>query len=131
MLYYRGQKIVFKREIPDAEPFKLTGLGKVSLDSWTHLVVTWHQLKGTLSMYMDGNIIGHTTFPPKEMLSVYDPSGRRYTIGLARRYHGSQQFNGLVMDLYVFGTALSPKEINRLRGSWSTYIIIGHRWHFT
>ena len=125
LLYRRGQKIVFRRDIPDgAEPFKLTGLSKVSLNSWTHLVVTWHHVKGTSSMYMDGNIIGHTTFSPKEMLSVYDPSGWRYAIGHDRRY--GHQFNALVMDLYVFGTALSAKEINKLRGSWLTYIIIGH-----
>ena len=116
LLYQRGQKIVFQRDIPNARPFKLTGLSKVSLNSWTHLVVTLHHVKGTLAMYMDGNIIGHTTFSPKEMLSVYDPSRRRYMIGLDWRYR-SRQFNGLVMDLYVFGTALSPKEINRLRGS--------------
>lgn len=125
MLYQRGQKIVFERGILNAETFKLTGLSEVSSNSWTHLVVTWHHVKGTLSMYMDGNIISHTTFPPRKMLSVDDPSGRRYIIGHDRRYV-RRQFNGLVMDLYVFGTALSPKEINRLRGSWLTYIIIGH-----
>ena len=81
-------------------------------------------------MYMDGNIISYRTFPPEKMLSVYDPSGRRYRIGYGARY-SSRQFNGLVMDLYVFGTALSAKEINRLRGSWLTYIIIAQILHFT
>ena len=61
-------------------------------------------------MYVDGKTIGHTTYPPNEEFP-FEPSGEPYRIGYV--LHGS----AAAMDFYVFGTALSPKEINRLRGS--------------
>ena len=85
------------------------------------MVVTWHHVTGALSMYADGKTIGHTTHPPsKEVL--LEPSGEPYKIG----YYSS----GSVMDFYVFGTALSPKEINKLRGSLLSFVSIGQRIQF-
>ena len=64
-------------------------------------------MKGVFSMYADGKTIGQTTCPPNEEV-LSEPSGEPYLIGY--------NINGTVMDFYVFGTALSQKEIHRLRG---------------
>lgn len=116
-----GQRIVFKSTIPGATQFYIASFNDVSLSSWTHLVVTWHHVTGALSMYADGKTIGHTTYPPNEEV-ILEPSGEPYKIG----YLSSVS----AMDLYVFGTVLSPNEINRLRGSLLSFINIGQRLHF-
>ena len=72
-------------------------------------------------MYADGKTISHKTYPPNEEV-VLEPSGEPYRIG----YDSS----GSAMDFYVFGTALSPREINRLRGSLFSFISIGQRIQF-
>ena len=116
------QRIMFdRRTIPSATPFYLASFNDVSLSSWTHLVVTWHHVTGALSMYADGKTIGHTTYPPNEEV-ILEPSGEPYKIGSFS--------SGSAMDLYVFGTALSPNEINRLRGSLLSFISIGQKLYF-
>ena len=114
------QKIFFER-LTNHLPLQLVSLNDVSLSSWTHLVVTWHHVTGALSIYVDGKTIGHTTHPTNDEV-LLEPSGEPYQIG--------DSSSGSVMDVYVFGTALSPKEINRLRGSLFSFISIGQRIQF-
>lgn len=102
--------------------FYFFSVDHVSLRTWTHLVVTWHHVTGALSMYADGKTIAHKTYPPNGEV-ILEPSGEPYKIG-------DRFSSGSVMDLYVFGTALSPNEINRLRGSLLSFINIGQRLHF-
>lgn len=91
---------------------------KVSLDSWTHLTVTLDHVKGISLIYADGVEVGH-----KEGVTEIkiNPSNTRYKIGSSGKNH----FNGSVMDLYVFGAVLSPKEINKLRG-WCVIRLYQH-----
>ena len=87
---------------------------KVSLNTWTHVVVTWNHATGSVVIYIDGEKVGTKTIPPKET-SFHPPTGKSYQIG-NDGHPSDHQFYGSVMDLYVFGTALSPDEIIRLRG---------------
>ena len=88
---------------------------KVSLNIWTHVAVTWDHATGNSAIYVDGKNVGHGAYPPGEV-SFYQPTGKPYKIG-NDGHRDDHQFYGSVMDLYVFGTALSLDQINKLRGS--------------
>ena len=82
---------------------------KVSLDTWTHLTLTLDHVKGVSLIYADGVEVGHQ----EGVSGIHaNPSNTRYKIGSG----GNYQFNGSVMDLYVFGAVVSPNEVNKLRG---------------
>ena len=87
---------------------------KVSLNAWTHVVITWDHEKGSVVIYLDGKKVGSETISPMET-SFNPPTGKLYQIG-NDGHPDDHQFYGSVMDLYVFGTALSTGEISRLRG---------------
>ena len=95
------------------EWFSVFSSEKVSLNTWTHVVITWDQDKGSVLIFIDGKTLGKQTISPRET-SFYLPTGKPYQIG--NDGHPDHQFYGSVMDLYVFGTALSQDEISRLRG---------------
>ena len=78
------------------------------------MVITWDHDKGSVLIYIDGENVGDQTISPKET-SFYLPTGKPYQIG-NDGHPSDHQFYGSVMDLYVFGTALSQDEISRLRG---------------
>ncbi|XP_078379589.1 uncharacterized protein LOC144662599 isoform X2 [Oculina patagonica] len=85
----------------------------ITMDNWTHVAVTWDQVTGSVLIYADGKIKGKgshflgNTFSP--------PTGLQYLIGEVGNRE-THHFYGSVMDLYVFGTALSLEQINKLRG---------------
>ena len=113
LLGTRNQSIIFsrhKRNDENEEWLSLEG-SEIPLNSWTHVVVTWQHLTGQVTIYADGNKIAYRTYSPDG--TFYSPSGFPYRIGIDWDDH---QFQGSVMDLYVFGTSLSLDEINRLRG---------------
>ena len=66
---------------------------------------------GKVFIYADGVEIAYRTF--SSSAKFYKSSGHLYMVGNAQK---TRQFQGSVMDLFVFGTALSLDEINRLRG---------------
>ena len=78
------------------------------------MAVTWNHVNGSSLLYIDGKREGYRTYQPGETV-FYKPSGRPYKIGNDDHWD-DHQFYGSVMDLYVFGTALSVNEINKLRG---------------
>ena len=79
-----------------------------------HVAVTCNHVKGTLFLYADGKRVNRRTYFP-EKGAFYGPTGKPYMIGNDGHWE-NHQFYGSVMDLYVFGTALSLDEINKLRG---------------
>ena len=86
---------------------------KLSFNTWTHLAVTWNHVTGNVYLYANGTIVGSRSFTPGT--KFYTLTGNHYKI--ANDGHWSdQQFYGSVMDLYVFGTALSRDEITKVRG---------------
>ena len=110
-----ARKVAFQRHSknPDDEWFgSLTS--NVSFNTWMHVAVTCNHVKGTLFLYVDGKRVKRRTYFP-EKAPFYGPSGRPYMIGNDGHWN-DHQFYGSVMDLYVFGTALSLDEINKLRG---------------
>ena len=98
----------------DGDEWFSFGGSVLALSTWTHVAVTCNHKKRTLIMYADGYRIGYKEYSPGKKL-FYQPTGKPYRIG--NDGHGdNHQFYGLVMDLYVFGTALSLDEIDKLRG---------------
>ena len=95
----------------------------VTLDTWTHVAVTWNHVKGSSLLYIDGKREGYRTYQPRGTF-FYKPSGRLYKIGNDDHWN-DHQFYGSVMDLYVFGTALSVNGINKLRG-WCVILLYDH-----
>lgn len=85
----------------------------LSLSTWTHVAVTWNHLSRTVLIYVDGKQESHNEYSPGK--PFYEPTGMPYQIGNDGHWK-DHQFYGSVMDLFVFGTALSPSEINKLRG---------------
>ena len=77
------------------------------------VAVTWQHVAGKALIYANGKKMGYGTYSPGE--TFYAPTGKLYMIG-NDNHMTSHQFHGAVMDLYVFGTALSLDEINELRG---------------
>ena len=86
---------------------------KVSLNIWTHVAVTWDHATGNSTIYVNGKNEAYSTYPPG--VFFYPPTGKPYKIG-NDGHLDDHQFYGSVMDLYVFGTALSLDQINKLRG---------------
>ncbi|KAJ7385283.1 hypothetical protein OS493_016354 [Desmophyllum pertusum] len=87
---------------------------KVTLDTWTHVVVTWEHVTGSVLIYADGKEIGKRLYPSRN--KFFETTGNLYQIGNVGSGEGNNQFYGSVMDFYVFGTALSLDQINKLRG---------------
>ena len=87
------------------------------------MAVTWNHKKGSSLLYIDGKREGYRTYQPRGTF-FYKPSGRPYKIGNDDHWN-DHQFYGSVTDLYVFGTALSVKEINKLRG-WCAIRLYKH-----
>ena len=82
------------------------------------MAVTWDHATGNSTIYVNGKNVGYRTYPPREV-SFYPPTEKPYKIG-NDGHRDDHQFHGSVMDLYVFGTALSLDQINKLRGSCLT-----------
>ena len=72
-----------------------------------------------MSIYADGKLNKERFYPGSSPFA--QPTGWRYQIGKDGHWNG-HQFHGSVMDLYVFGTALSLDQINKLRGK-SIFVI--------
>ena len=76
------------------------------------MVVIWDHENRAVSILADGKTVGYRSFTSGG--TFYQPTGRRYQIGDDGN-RNDHQFYGSVMDLYVFGSALSLEEINKLR----------------
>ncbi|XP_078379553.1 uncharacterized protein LOC144662584 [Oculina patagonica] len=85
----------------------------IAMDNWTHVAVTWDHVTGTVLIYADGKIKGKRSHFPGDAFP--QPTGWQYQIGEDGHWD-KHHFYGSVMDLYVFGTALSLEQINKLRG---------------
>ena len=86
---------------------------KLSFNTWTHIAVTWNHVTGNVYLYASGIIVGSRSFTPGT--KFYTLTGNPYKIA-NDGHRNDHQFYGSVMDLYVFGTALSRDEIAKVRG---------------
>jgi len=115
LLSTKNQKILFQRYQYENDEWKLWSIesSKVTLDSWTHVAVTWDYVNGFVLIYVDGKVNTAGLYPRGS--TFIQPTGWRYQIGKDGHRNGNQ-FHGSMMDLYVFGTALLPDQIYKLRG---------------
>ena len=115
LLSTKNQKIVFQRYQYENDGWQLWSIesANVTLDTWTHVAVTWNHVTGFVLIYADGKVKKARLYPRSS--TFVQPTGWRYQIGKDGHWNG-HQFHGSVMDLYVFGTALSLDQINKLRG---------------
>ena len=112
LLSTKDQKIIFHRHSHDEnEEWWSLASSEIPLNKWIHLVVTWNKEACKVFIYADGVEIAYRTF--SSSAKFYSSSGHLYVVGNDQQDH---QFQGSVMDLFVFGTALSLAEINKLRG---------------
>ena len=116
-LSLRSRKVGFGRKSTDDSYlwYYLESGVQVSSNIWTHVAVTWDHATGYSTIYVNGENVRYRTYPPREVY-FYPPTGKPYKIGKDDHWE-DHQFHGSVMDLYVFGTALSLDQINKLRGS--------------
>ena len=112
-LFTKNRMINFQRHAFGYQQWWNLGI-KLSLSNWTHVAVTWDHVTGTVLIYADGKEVARKQYTPSDY-SFYTPTGKPYRIGNDGHWN-NHQFHGSVMDLYVFGTALSLNEINKLRG---------------
>ena len=112
----RDQRVIFVRHssIDEYRWYSVHSSVKISLNIWTHVVVTWDHSTGNSTIYVDGKNVGYRMYPPGKTF-FYSPTGKPYKIGNDGHWR-DHQYYGSVMDLYVFGTALSLDEINKLKG---------------
>ncbi|XP_068751010.1 uncharacterized protein [Montipora capricornis] len=108
-----NQKIIFQRHQNGGEVWWSLESTKVSLDTWTHVAVTWDHVRHAVFIYANGQEVGKRSYTPGA--SFFQPTGKLYQIG-KDGHTDDHQFHGSVMDLYVFGTALKLDQINKLRG---------------
>ena len=111
LLSTANHKIIFFRPSVSERWWRLESDNvSLQLSNWTHVVVTWQHLTGKAGkvfIYADGKVIGYRSYSSGEQFK--EASGALYKIGRGRLQRS-------VMDLYVFGTALSLDEIIKLRG---------------
>lgn len=113
LLSVKDQKIIFHRHQNGGEVWWSLESTKASLDTWTHVAVTWDHTRDAVFIYANGQEAGHRSYIPGA--SFFQPTGKLYQIG-NDGHTDDHQFHGSVMDLYVFGTALTLDQINKLRG---------------
>ena len=113
LLSIENQKIIFHRPQDGKDKWFSLGSTNFTSDTWTHVAVTWDHVIGAVYIYADGKEIGYR--PYDVGVTFHQPTGRLYQIG-DDGHTQNHQFHGSVMDLYVFGTALSLDQINKLRG---------------
>ena len=113
LLSVKNQKIIFHRHANEGEVWWSLESTKVSLDTWTHVAVTLDHVRGVVFIYANGQEIGNGSYNPGA--SFFQPTGKLYQIG-NDGHTDDHQFHGSVMDLYVFGTALTLEQVNKLRG---------------
>ena len=113
LLSIENQKIKFDRHQrgPD-EWFYLKSTVAIS-NTWTHVAVTVDDVRKAVYIYVDGKEVGYRSYKPEA--KSYGPTGKLYQIGDDGHWN-DHQFHGSIMDLYVFGMALTLDQINRLRG---------------
>ena len=113
LLGIENQKITLNRHQDGKEEWFYLESSSVISDTWTHVAVTWDHVIGAVYIYADGKQIGYRSFEPE--VTFYGPTGMLYEIGDDGHWR-DHQFHGLIMDLYVFGAALTPDQISKLRG---------------
>ena len=120
-LFTKNQMVNFQRHSYGNAEWWTLGSNELSLSNWTHIAVTWDHVTGTVLIYADGKEVARRQYTPSDY-SFYIPTGKPYKVGNDGHWD-NHQFHGSVMDLYVFGTALSLDEINKLRGKRFTTIL--------
>ena len=113
MLITFGDRLRFQRHSYGSEEWWSVESTKLLFNSWTHIAVTWNHVTGYVNLYANGIIVGTRWFNPGT--KFYTPTGNPYKIANGGHWN-NHQFYGSVMDLYVFGTALSRDEIAKVRG---------------
>ena len=117
-LSLRDQLVRFARHITsnygDIDWYSFTSSVEVASNIWTHVAVTWDHPTGESTIYVNGKKVGYRTQALGKIF-FYPQTGKPYKIG-NDGHPNDHQYYGSVMDLYVFGTALSRDEINKLRG---------------
>ena len=86
---------------------------KLFFNTWTHIAVTWNHATGDVNLYANDIIVGIRWL--NRRTKFYTLTGNPYQIANDGHWN-DHQFYGSVMDLYVFGTALSRDEIAKVRG---------------
>ena len=82
----------------------------VTINTWTHLAISYDAATETKSIYVDGVLAGSATAPP----ALYVPNGPEFEglhIGGGADDGSQFRFNGALDDVAVFSTALSPADI--------------------
>ena len=115
LLSLKNREIIFHRRRYGESQWWSAGSADVSFDAWTHVVVIWDHKKTAVSILADGLKVGENSFSSED--AFYEPTGNRYQIGDDGHWD-DHQFYGSVMDLYVFGSALSLEQVNKLRGEF-------------
>lgn len=113
LLSTRNQRIAFQRHSYGSDEWPFLESSTISLRTWTHVIIKWEHHTETATVYADGRKVGTKVYSPEE--TFYEPTGMPYMIGNDGHWL-NHQFQGSVMDFYVFGKALSLGEINKLRG---------------
>lgn len=114
LLSIENQKIIFHRHQNGKEEWFSLGSANVTSDTWIHVAVTWDHVIGAVRIYGDGKEIGYRSFKPEA--TFYGLTGKLYQIGNDGHTTEDHQFHGSIMDLNVFGAALTLQQINKLRG---------------
>ena len=113
LLSIENQEIIFHRHKKGKGEWFSVGSTNIGLDIWTHVAVTWDHVKRAVYIYADGKEIGYRSYGADVVF--YEPTGKLYQIGKDGHWK-NHQFYGSIMDLYIFGTALTLDQISKLRG---------------
>ena len=114
LLSIKNQEIIFHRHQKGAEEWFSFKSTSIRSDTWTHVAVTWDHVKRAVYIYADGKEIGYRSYVSG--VTYYGLTGKLYQVGDDGHTRKNHQFHGSIMDLYVFGTALTLDQINKLRG---------------
>ena len=106
----RNKNVIFSRHSKGEEKWWSLESSAIPLNTWIHVAVDWQHDEGTVRIYVDGQQVAYKVITPKKF---HKPTGNAYRIGMDGN---DQQFYGSVMELYVFGTTLTEKKLEQLRG---------------
>lgn len=103
-----GKMFLLSSKAPDGKLWMKTAHERIPLNKWTHVTATWDG--HIITLYVDGEERdGRSLDSPKTPDSSSDKTA--FIAGNPNRDFNNNQFLGSVMDLYVFGNALSRDNV--------------------
>lgn len=108
-----GKIFLLSSKASDGKLWMKIAYERIPIKNWTHVAAIWDG--GIIKLYVDGEERdGYSLDSPKRQDSSFGESATAFIAGNPNYNFKDYQFLGSIMDLYVFGTALSRDDVTKV-----------------